>query len=145
MELKTQKDITIEEGYSISLIFFYLLWFLIGPRVQEPENLKIINELFFFEVCMGNEASTEWKQAIFRAKQIPKEKIRETKISEEDLFLCAIEFCKIHNERWEGALNSTFLLLEAMIADLNHPEWKRWKEAMDAVLVSHMSCGTFDW
>ncbi len=140
-----RQEVTIEEGYHISLSFFNELWPLVEPNIQKPEEIKNVHELFFCIVCIGEEASTEWKQAIYRAKKIPNEELRKTKLSEEDLFLCAIEFCKLHNERWEGMLDHSVRLLESMKTNPeNHPiEWEKWKWAMEAVLIKHMTCGHF--
>jgi len=142
-----KEDITVEEGYYISLIFFSELWPLVEPNVQESEEMKAANMLFFCVVTIGEEASSEWKEAIFRAKEITSDKLREAKLSESDLFLCAIEFCKLHNERWEGNLNYTLNLLESMRTNPeNHPkEWAVWKTAMTLVIINKMSCGHFDW
>ena len=142
-----KQEITVEEGYHISLIFFNELWPLVEPNVQQPEEIKNVNVLYFCIVCSGDEASTEWKQAVFRAKKIPDKDLRKEKLTKEDLFLYAIEFCKLHNERWEGKLDYTLHLLESMKANpKQHPkEWGRWQWAMEAVLVRHMTCGHFNY
>ncbi len=142
-----KQEITVEEGYHISLGFFYELWPLVEPHVQHSEEIKNVNVLYFCIVCSGDEASTEWKQAVFRAKKIPNEKLRQAKLSEDDLFSCAIEFCKLHNERWEGNLDYTLQLLESMKANPEkHPKvWQLWKRTIEEVLVKHMTCGHFNY
>ncbi len=51
-----KQEITVEEGYHISLGFFNELWPLIKQHVQQPDEIKIVNELFVYEVCMGLQA-----------------------------------------------------------------------------------------
>lgn len=145
--MNIKQELTVEEGYHISLTFFNEMWPLVEQNIQKSEEIITVNELFFCVVCIGEEASTEWKQAVLRAKKIPNEELRNVKLTEEDVFLCAIEFCKLHNERWEGKLDYTLHLLESMKSHLeHHPKERRvWKWAMKEVLIRHMKCGHFYW
>ncbi|MCI0381545.1 MAG: hypothetical protein L0207_00620 [Chlamydiae bacterium] len=142
------QDFSVEQGFTISLIFFLRLWPFIEKEVKFlPGDAPSTHELFFFEVCSGFESSAEWNEAVFRAKKISKEKQRQLKLSEEDLFLCTIEFCKLHNERYESRLGYTVDLLESMKQNpKNHKaEWTTWKSAIDAVINKNQRLSDFNW
>lgn len=142
-----KEEVSVEEGFVISLIFFLDLWSIIKPAVLASKADLIVNELFFLDVCTGYESSAEWNEAVFRAKKILKQNQRQLKLTMGDLFLCTIEFCKLHNERWESKLDYTVHLLESMKKNPKEHsvEWDVWKNAINQVLVKHATLCDFDW
>ncbi len=133
------KEFSVEKGYNIVLTFFYsYLFSYLEPKLASlGEDIADTHDHFFITICGSEESSAEWNEAIRRAKQIPKEQQRDMKLTEEDLFLCAIEFCRLHNEYWVNKIDYTINLLESMKRDpKNHQiEWKMWKEATESHFI----------
>lgn len=143
-----KQTVSVEEGFVISLIFFLDLWSIIKPNVLTLSgDSPSTHKLFFLDVCTGFESSAEWNEAIFRSKKIPKQSQKQLKLNMDDLFLSATEFCKLHNERYEGRLDYALHLLESMKNDPKKylPEWTVWKNAINKVLVEHITLCDFDW
>jgi hypothetical protein len=142
------KEFSVEKGYNIVLTFFYsYLFSYLEPKLALlGEDIAETHDLFFITICGSEESNAEWNEAIRRAKHIPKEKQRDMKLTEEDLFLCAIQFCKLHNESWEPGIDYTINLLESMKRDpKNHQtEWKLWKEAIKSCFTKWQDI-PFDW
>ncbi len=142
------KEFSVEKGYNIVLTFFYYhLATYLEPKIALlGEDIVDIHDLFFIAICGSEESSAEWNEAIRRATNISKEQQRDMKLTEEDLFLCAIEFCKLHNEHWVKKIDYTINLLESMKRDpKNHQiEWKMWKEAIESHFTK-WSDRPFDW
>ncbi len=133
------KEFSVEKGYNIVLTFFYCHLFpYLEPKLALlGEDIVSVHELFFITICGSEESSAEWNEAIRRAKHIPKEQQRDMKLTEDDLFLCALEFCKLHNESWEPRIDYTINLLELMKRDpKNHQtEWNMWREAIESHFI----------
>lgn len=119
---KIPEKFTVEQAFTISMLFFYELWSLVEPRVLDQERITGTYSLFFETVCTGEECSAEWNEAIYRFMKIPKEKQRNLKLTLEKIFCCAIEFCKHHNERYENRLSFAVQLLESMKKNLNYTQ-----------------------
>ena len=134
---ETQETFTVEQGFSICLCFFDELGPLLVSKIPVNKESQIIYELFFEEVCSGFYANDEWVDAIIRAGKIPDKNQQPPKLSEKELFLTAIEFVKIHNERWEGGLDYLMQLLESMQERPKsyQKEWKIW-EATKSKIIS---------
>lgn len=145
---QTNQKFSVEKGYDISLIFFLSLWTLIEPEIKVfHKSAFFTNVLFFHEVCSGFEVHAEWNESVYRVKKIPKENQKSILLSESEVFLCALEFCKLFNERFESQLPYTVNLLEGMQKDPNfyNKEWSLWKNAIDRVMNQHKTLGDFDW
>lgn len=143
-----EQEFSVEQGFAISLIFFLDLWDLVEPHTSLLEgDAPSTQVLFFCEVCDGHETSAEWNQAVFRAKQIPKENQRSLKLTNDDMFLCAIEFARLHNERWESRLDYTVRLLESMQKNpANHQvEWAIWEKAKNDFMSKRTTFYDLDW
>jgi len=144
-----QTKYTADQGYAIGLVFFLDLWDLLEPEVEKlpGDNTLILHELFFREVCLGFEASAEWIESVFRVTRASRKQQHELLMSEADLFACALEFCKMHNERWEHILNYTVLKLESM---RDHPvrylvEWEIWKKVKSDILSKKTTFYAIKW
>ncbi len=128
------KKYTLNQSYAIGLIFLSDLWPIFEPMIEASEGHdKVMYVTFFSDVCAGFESSKEWVEAITRAMDIFKEEIKDLKFSEVDIFSCACEFAKLHNERWKGDIEDIIHLLDLM---KNHPEhhqkeWAIWDKARD--------------
>lgn len=144
-----QETFTVEQGYKIGLIFFLDLWDLLEPDVKELEgdNTLIVHELFFREVCLGFEASAEWIEAVFRTKHVPREDQKQLKLTEPELFACSLEFCKLHNERWEHILDYTVKYLESMqdYPEMHSSAWAVWEKAKNDVVSQRTTFYDIDW
>ncbi len=129
-----EKKYTLDQSYAIGLIFLSKLWTIFEPMVEASEgNDKIMYVTFFSSVCDGFESAEEWIEAITRAKKISQEEQKDLQLSEADIFSCACELAKLHNERWKGDIDDIIHLLDSM---KNHPEkhpneWKIWDKARD--------------
>ena len=144
------QEFSVEQGYAIGLIFFLRLWTAIEPQVMQlglDEDKLIVYDIFFRDICTGYEASAEWNQAVFRAKGIPKENQKILKLTNEELFLCAIEFAKLHNERWESNIDYAVNLLESMKKSPrdHQKEWAIWEKARDDFMSGRSTFYDLDW
>ncbi len=143
-----EQEFTVEQGFAVSLIFFLRLWPLVEPQALLLDGDKpVTHDLFFREVCLGYETSAEWNEAVFRSTGIPRENQRDLKLTEEGLFLCAIEFAKFHNERWNSEIDFTVHLLESMKKDpkYHYKEWTVWKKAKDDFMSGRTTFYEIDW
>jgi len=133
--LNEERNISIEQGFNICLLFFNDLWPSTEPKLTKLDGDEAtVNELFFLSVCMGFECSAQWNQAVYRVTKIPKEEQKKGfKISEKEVFLSMFEFSKIYNKIFKFKLIYVLNLLESMLA---HPmdyyfEWSTWEGAVD--------------
>ena len=143
-----EQEFSVEQGFAISLIFFLDLWVLVEPHTSLlDENTSFTHGLFFCSVCTGFETSAEWNEAVFRAKRVSKEKQKTLKLNNEDLFLCAIEFAKLHNERWKSAIDYTVHLLSSMQKNPKNyqEEWAIWEKAKNDFMNKRVTFSNFDW
>lgn len=143
-----EQAFSVEQGFAISLIFFLRLWPDIEPQALLLDDDKLItHKLFFRDVCLGYEVSAEWNQAVFRATEIPKENQRSLKLTEKDVFLCAIEFAKLHNEHWESEIDYTVHFLESMKKDPKEHQkaWAIWKKAKEDFMSGRTTFYDLDW
>ncbi len=150
---QTQKDqtpekISVEQGFNVCLLFFNHLWPFIEPKTAEmDEETALLHVIFFCDICMGFESSAEWNEAIFRVKRIPKEEQKKgLMLSEEDLFLCSIEFFNFCNEKFELKLQYASNILESMRTNPKNYslEWSLWKKAVADSFNTYV-VSKFDW
>lgn len=135
-----EKNISIEQGFTICLNFFSSLWPSMEPKLQDMGHEEsIINELFFLDVCMGFECSAQWNEAVFRITKVSKQDQRKgLKLTEKETFLCAFEFCRIYDKIFKFQLSYILNLVQSM---LDHPsqhalEWGLWKKWVDSSFKS---------
>lgn len=143
-----QEGFSIEQGFNTCLLFYINLWPIIEPRINQlGEYDEKIHALFFVDICTGFECSGDWNVVIQRITKVSKEDQKKgLKLSETELLLCTVEFCKYYNEIFNGHLEFILNLVESM---RNHPEehplhWALWKRALaDSFKVKVVS--EFDW
>ena len=138
---------SVEQGFVITMAFFLTLWPLVESRITEEERLYGTYTLFFREVCYGEECSAEWNEAIRRAINILKEEQRTLRLSQPEIFLSALEFCKLHNERYKGRITYAVHLLELMKKNPEQypAEWAIWQKAVQDGVHKYTSTDYFDW
>ncbi|HEV3269895.1 MAG TPA: hypothetical protein VGZ69_04515 [Candidatus Rhabdochlamydia sp.] len=138
---------SVEQAYVIGMLFFLNLWPLVEPRVIEEEQKLGTYSLFFVEVCSGDECYAEWNEAIRRVLYIPKEEQRLLQLSLSEIFLCTLEFCKLHNERYESRIAYAVHLLESMKKDPKSykTEWAVWQDVVEQTVNKYMNSNEFDW
>ena len=146
---ENQTKYTVEQGYAIALVFFLRFWDLLEPEVKKlpGDDTLIVHKLFFRDVCIGFEASAEWIESVFRVIHATREEQKKLFISEADIFACALEFCKMHNERWEHILDYTVRRLESM---RDHPEqhaaeWAIWEKTKSDILSKRTTFYAMKW
>ena len=141
------KTFSVEQSYVIGTLFFLELWPLVEPRVVEEERLHGVYSLFFIEVCSGGESYAEWNEAIRRILHIPKEKQRTLQVSLPEIFSCALEFCKLYNERYNFKIAYAVHLLESMKEDPESykKEWTVWQDVIEQTVSKYMNSNDFDW
>ncbi|MGL4348045.1 MAG: hypothetical protein ACRCSV_01100 [Chlamydiales bacterium] len=144
---KIPEKFTVEQAFTISMLFFYELWSLVEPKVLDQERITGTSSLFFVTICTGDESSAEWNEAIYRFMKIPKEKQRNLNLTVDETFDCAIEFCKHHNKRYENRLFYAVVLLESMKKhpELHQDEWKCWDKAIKDTVENYMNDDSFNW
>lgn len=143
-----EQTFSVEQGFAIGLIFFLDLWPLVEPQALLLDGDKpVLHDLFFRDVCLGYEVSAEWNEAVLRVTGIPRESQRNLKLTEKDVFLCAIEFAKFYNERWESSIDYTVHFLESMKKDSkNHQKaWAVWQKAKDDFMSGRTTFYDLDW
>ena len=138
---------SVEQSYVIGMLFFLRLWTLVETRITEEERSLGTYSLFFITVCSGDECYAEWNEAIRRALHIPKEEQRTLQLSLPEIFLCALEFCKLHNERYESRIAYAVHLLESMKEEPENykEEWAVWQDVVEQAVNKYMNNSGFDW
>lgn len=138
---------SVEEGYVIGTVFFLELWPLLEPKITEKEEWTGTYSLFFLIVCSGGECSAEWNEAVERAMHIPKENQKTLRLTVSEIFSCALEFCKLHNERYENNISYAVNLLEAMQKNPEsyRVEWNIWEKIIKDTKTKHIDIEEFDW
>ncbi len=138
---------SVGQAFNINIYFFLNLWPLVEPKVIEEERLFRIYSLFFIEVCSGYECYAEWNEAVRRAINIPKEEQRILQLSLAEIFSCALEFCKLHNEYYNSKITYAVQLLEAMRKDPEKykAEWTVWHNMVAVIVDKYMDDDEFDW
>lgn len=141
------KTFSIEKAYVISMLFLLHLWPLVEPTLTEEERSLGIYCLFFLVACSGDKCSAEWHDAIHRALHIPKEEQATLELSLPGIFSCALEFCKLHNDRYDSKVSYAVRLLESMQRDPKSykAEWAVWKDVVEQVVKKHMNSKSFEW
>lgn len=143
----SKETFSIEQGFNVCLLFYIYLWPLIEPKTLEMDRERaLLYTIFFCDICMGFESSARWNEAIFRVKKIHKKDQRELKLTEEELFLCTLEFFKFNNELLDSKLDIAAKLLESLRANpQNHPqEMSIWKKAVADSFKTYV-LKKFDW
>ena len=143
------KKFTVEQGYTIAMLFFFGLWPILEPNVREEEARTGTYSLFFVTIPTGDDwGEAIWNETIRLLMQIPKKEQGSLQLSLPEIFACCLKFCKFHNEQYyEGRLIYGVQLLENMQADPKgySAEWAIWKDAVEKTLHDHMDCANFDW
>jgi uncharacterized protein YdaU (DUF1376 family) len=141
------KTFSIEKAYVISMLFFFHLWPLVEPTLTEEERSLGVYCLFFLVACSGDKCSPEWNESIRRALHIPQEEQRELELSLPEIFSCTLEFCRLHNERYDSKISYAVHLLESMQKNpKNHKvEWAIWQDVIEQVVKKYMNSKSFDW
>ncbi|MFS8564299.1 MAG: hypothetical protein LVR00_08365 [Rhabdochlamydiaceae bacterium] len=130
---------SMEHGFNITLYFFNYLWSFFKEEIKIREALSPhdCHEIFFRDVCMGFESSPHWNEAVSRMKGIPKEKQRSLRLTEKEVFLCTVEFCKLWNEIFRERIAGSNIdalqhLLESMQTkpEQHAEEWAIWEKAI---------------
>ena len=152
IDMKTpQKQIpetfSVEQAFTINILFFLNLWPLVEPRVVEEEQKLGTYSLFFIDVCSGGEASAEWNESVRRAMHVLKEEQKTLQLCLSDIFSCVIEFCKLHNEIYESEISYAVHLLESMRKDPSQyeQEWTVWQDVVEQTVNKYMDSDAFDW
>jgi hypothetical protein len=147
-DMQMVERFTVEEGYAISLMFFLELWTLIEPVIAVTTIDLNTYILFFREVCLGYEASAEWIEAVRRATGFSRMEQKTLKLSDGQLFSCAIEFCKLHNERWDSEIDYAVQFLDSMKKDpdKHRREWDLWETTKTDYMSKRVKfTRNFDW
>ena len=77
LEKAKKEGVSVEQGFNVCLLFYHFLWPTLELKTLElAEGASTAHMLFFVDVCMGFESSSEWNDAIFRIKKIPKDEQR---------------------------------------------------------------------
>ena len=144
---QTPTTFSVEQSYVIGMLFFLHLWPLVEPRITEEERSLGTYSLFFRTVCTSDDCYIEWNEAIYRAMHVPIEKQKILQLSLPEIFLCALEFCKLHNERYESRIAYAVHLLESMKEDPEgyKEEWAVWQDAVEQTISKYMDSDWFDW
>lgn len=106
----TEKEISVEHGFNIVMLFFEDLLPLITPMIDSLDRWVLYN----YTLLDGYEYPAEWNEAIFRVVDIPKIQQKEKNIPIEALFSSLIEFSKIMHARFDFELDYLLDLLEAI-------------------------------
>ncbi len=64
------KEITVEQGYYVSLTFFNLLYQEIKSNIKKNEEIKEVHDLFIHGICTGEDACDELKQVVSKTMEI---------------------------------------------------------------------------
>lgn len=138
---------SVEQAFSINILFFLNLWPLVEPKVIEEEQKLGTYSLFFIDVCSGGEASAEWNEAIHRTLHVPEEEQRKLQLSLPEIFSCSLEFCKLHNERYHSKIMYVVDLLKSMKKDPSQyeQEWAVWQDVVEQTVNKYMDSNAFDW
>lgn len=132
-----ERTISVELGYTICLTFFSDFWTsCIKPKLHEmDEEEATVHELFFINDCTGFGGSAKWNESIRRITKIPKNEQRKgIQLTEQEVFLCSIEFFKIFDEMvFHHQVKYASNLLMSMQAKPQQYlfEWSIWKKAFD--------------
>lgn len=138
---------TVEQAYVITMLFFLKLWEIIQSKITEKERIEGVYELFFIDVCSGDECHAEWNEAVRLETSIVKEKQKSLYLTLPQIFSCALAFCKLHNRHYNSKINYAVELLESMKEHYEkHPvEWEVWDKAVKEAASKHMKNIQFDW
>jgi|GEM_PF-5003060 len=131
----SKKGISVEQAFNICLIFYNRLWPSIEPKLHDLDHdAAVVHDLFFTSTCSGFECSGEWMEAVFRITHVPKsEQKNRLLLTEEEVFLCTIEFCKVCKDSFNWDLKYILYLLDAMQSDFQKHsfEWSLWRQAVE--------------
>lgn len=139
---------TVEQAFTISMIFFYEIWPLVEPKVlQEEFSTDGMYSLFFTIVCTGEECSAEWNESVYRVTGVTKEEQKHLKLSTTDIFSCALAFVQLYNQRYKFQISYAVLLLENMQNNPNEysAEWQVWHRAIKQTILQYLNSKLFDW
>lgn len=139
---------TVEQAFTISMIFFYELWPLVEPKVLQEEALtEGMYSLFFTIVCTGEECSAEWNESVYRVMGVTKKEQKRLKLSITDVFSSALAFVTLYNQRYNSQISYVVLLLENMKKNPSDysAEWQIWDSAVKQTILQYLDSKLFDW
>lgn len=138
---------TVEQAYVITMLFFLRLWDVIQSKITEKERFEGIYELFFIDVCSGDECYAEWNEAVRLETSITKEKQKSLHLTLPQIFSCALTFCKLHNKHYNCKINYAVELLKSMKENYAKHliEWEVWDKAVKEAVSKHMKNIQFNW
>ncbi|MEK7339397.1 MAG: hypothetical protein WBD50_04090 [Candidatus Rhabdochlamydia sp.] len=146
-EFSTEKEVSVEQGFHIAMLFFQDLYPLVAPHFSQDPKEQTILSLHEIVLTWGYEYPAEWNEAVFRLTKIPKWQQKEINIPIEILFPCVIEFTKIFHKRLKYELNYLMNLLEAIQKDPDgFPiETRLWKKAIKDSYSARTLHVDFNW
>ncbi|VHO04427.1 hypothetical protein [Candidatus Rhabdochlamydia sp. T3358] len=146
-EFSTEKEVSVEQGFYIAMLFFEDLYPLVAPHFSQDPKEQTILSLHGIVLTWGYEYPAEWNEAVFRLTKIPKWQQKEINIPVEILFPCVIEFTKIFHKRFEYRLDYLMGLLEAIQKDPDgFPiETRLWKQVIKDSYSARALHVDFDW
>ncbi len=143
-----ERKFTVEEANTIGLSFFLELWPQIEPVTQTfDEHAAVTHDLFFTSSCCDDETNAQWNRAVFRVTKVPKGSQKELTMTQEEMFLCTIEFCKVLSELYDWDLNYTLQLLDSMQREPEKHalEWGIWNSNVKDIATGRYTPRNFDW
>lgn len=153
--ISSEKELSIEQAFTVCVCFFVDLWDLIDPMLPSPkdEGIHASHYLFCRIVCLEAMSDVDavspaaWNEAVYQSMNIPKENQKNYKLSLEEILECMIKFCKIYNHKCESELKFLIDLLESLKQDhRNYPkEWLMLKKIFAKVLRDQINIMDFDW
>lgn len=143
-EFSTEKEVSVEHGFNIAMLFFEDLMPLIASIFDSSLDLWLPYNNALID---GYEYPAEWNEAVFRVTSIPKLQQRETNIPIEALFSSLIEFSKIMHARFDFALDYLLDLLEAIQKDPSKfpLETRLWEKTIKNSYSTRSLYREFDW
>lgn len=141
--LSTEKEISVEHGFNIAMLFFEDLLPIITPMLDSLDRWVLYN----YALLDGYEYPAEWNEAVFRATNIPKFQQKDQNIPIEALFSSLIEFSKIMHARFDFKLDYLLDLLEAIQKNpKKFPlETKLWEEVIKNSYSARSLYREFHW
>ncbi|HEV3269752.1 MAG TPA: hypothetical protein VGZ69_03790 [Candidatus Rhabdochlamydia sp.] len=139
----TEKEVSVEHGFNIAMLFFEDLLPLITPMIDSLDHWVSYN----YTLLDGYEYPAEWNEAVFRVTNIPKLQQKNVNIPIEVLFSSLIEFSKIMHARFDFELDYLLDLLEAIQKNPSKfpLEVKLWEEVIKNSYSTRSLHREFHW
>ncbi len=166
--MKNSRLISEWQSYNIGLIFLKRLWSLIENKLfNMHQDMYNAHVLFFGTICYEAESYEEWAEAMYQILQsqgkynhdinqffrdlfdIKKTQYRnkaEKYISEKDVFLMVIEFCKIYCAQYDLKFAVDYLTAMNLNPQDFKIEWEIWENVVNDVIKKRKYiCSLFFW